>query len=152
MHIVLVEPEIPQNTGNISRTCVMTDSDLHLIKPLGFSLDDRYLKRAGLDYWNHLRIHIHENWHEFFTEYGSGRFFYFSVKGSRLYHKVSYRFDDFLVFGSETSGLASGFLNDKSAVVRLPMNARLKRSLNLSNTVAVVVYEAMRQQDFPGMI
>ncbi len=152
MHVVLVEPEIPQNTGNIARTCVLTNTSLHLIKPLGFSLDDRYLKRAGLDYWRHLKIHVYDSWNELLLKHRDGRYYFFSVKGSNMYNKVDYCSDDFLVFGSETRGLSSGFLKDSSSIIRLPMCEGIERSLNLSNTVAVVVYEALRQKGFPGML
>lgn len=151
MHVVLVEPEIPQNTGNIARTCVMTNSELHLIKPLGFSLDDRYLKRAGLDYWRFLKYHIYDTRDDFFNKYSGCRFFFFSVRGSVIYTTIDYHRDDFLVFGSETRGLSPEFLEGKQDIIRLPMTAGIERSLNLSNTVAVVVFEALRQQGFPGM-
>ena len=150
MHVILVEPEIPQNTGNISRTCVLTDSELHLVKPLGFSLDDRHLKRAGLDYWPHLKLHLHDSFASLSGRYPEARFLFFSVKGGTLYTDFAYRDDDFLVFGSETSGFPEGFLQEGQTVLRMPMNRNIKRSLNLSNAVAIVLYEALRQQDFPG--
>lgn len=151
MHIVLIEPEIPQNTGNISRTCVMTDSELHLIKPLGFSLDDRYLKRAGLDYWCHLKLHVHESFDALTDQYRDGQFLFFSVRGRKLFTDIKYNGDEFLVFGSETNGFPQGFLQEDQTVLRLPMRSDIKRSLNLSNAVAIVVYESLRQQGYPGI-
>lgn len=151
MHVILVEPEIPQNTGNISRTCVLTNSELHLVKPLGFSLDDRYLKRAGLDYWPHLKLHLHDSFAALADCYPDGRFLFFSVEGSTLYTDFEYNDDDFLVFGSETRGFPGGFLQENQNILRMPMNMDVRRSLNLSNAVAIVVYEALRQQNFPRM-
>ncbi len=152
MSVVLVEPEIPQNTGNVARTCVLTNSRLHLIKPMGFSLDDKYLRRAGLDYWNLLEYYLHESWDDFINKYDESRFIYFSTKGDRLYTELEFNSDDFLVFGSETSGLPDNILSNSNDVFRLPMSASIERSLNLSNTVAVVLFEALRQHNFPGMI
>ena len=153
MHIVLVEPEIPQNTGNISRTCVLSNATLHLIKPLGFSLEDKYLKRAGLDYWKYLKLKIYDKWEDFYQNYSKNRFFFFSVKGKVIYTDIAYEPDDVLVFGSETKGLNECFFSNYNSnqFIRLPMNAKIERSLNLSNTVAVAVFEAMRQRGFPGM-
>ncbi len=153
MHIVLVEPEIPQNTGNIARTCVLSNANLHLIKPLGFSLEDRYLKRAGLDYWKYLKLNIYESWDEFTLENREKRFYFFSVKGSTIYTEISYGTDDVLVFGSETKGLGDYFFKEyaKRQFIRLPMRSDINRSLNLANTVAVVAFEALRQKGFPQM-
>ena len=124
---------------------------MHLIKPLGFSLDDRYLKRAGLDYWRHLKLHIHENFDDLIDQYRDGRFLFFSVRGRKLYTDIEYKGDDFLVFGSETNGFPQGFLRKDQIALRLPMRRDIKRSLNLSNTVAIAVYEALRQQGYPRM-
>ncbi len=153
MHIVLVEPEIPQNTGNISRTCVLANATLHLIKPLGFSLEDKYLKRAGLDYWKYLNLKVYDRWEDFYQKYEEKRFFFFSVKGKTIYTEINYKRDDILVFGSETKGLPEKIFKTYPAdqFIRLPMNSQLERSLNLSNTVAVTVFEVMRQLGFPGM-
>ncbi|NYE57025.1 tRNA (uridine(34)/cytosine(34)/5-carboxymethylaminomethyluridine(34)-2'-O)-methyltransferase TrmL [Carboxydothermus ferrireducens] len=151
-NVVLVEPEIPYNTGNIARTCAATGSTLHLVKPLGFSTEDKYLKRAGLDYWDKVRVIYHENFQELREKYPEGRFFYLSTKGKRYYHEVSYKPGDFLVFGKETQGLPQELLEaNKEFTFRIPMLPQI-RSLNLSNTVAIVVYEALRQLQFPDFV
>ena len=152
MNVVLVEPEIPQNTGNVSRTCVLTNSRLHLIKPMGFSLDDRYLKRAGLDYWSHLNYSIYESWEDFVGSCGQGRFFFFSSKGDKLYSTINFAPRDYLIFGSETSGLPPRLIEGRENVFRLPMTTTINRSFNLSNTVAVTLFESLRQQGFPGLV
>lgn len=154
MHIVLVEPEIPANTGNISRTCAVTGCALHLIRPLGFSTDDAQLKRAGLDYWSLLDIHYHDSLAELWDKYPSGKFYYASTKGGQWYSDVSFGMDDFLVFGKETKGLPRDLLDaKKDCVVRIPMRNDAKaRSLNLSNAVAIVAFEALRQNGFPDMV
>ncbi len=152
MHVVLINPEIPQNTGNVARTCVMTGSTLHLVGRLGFSLEDRYLRRAGLDYWPHLDFHYHESFDALLERYRSHEFYLFSTRGQSPYCEPAYRENDFLVFGSETAGLPPHLLEgEPSKKIRIPMIAGIKRSLNLSNAVAVVLYEALRQQAFPGM-
>lgn len=144
-HIVLVEPEIPQNTGNIARTCAATGCRLHLVRPLGFEVSDKYLKRAGLDYWQYVDIAYHESIEELFAIYPQGRFFFFSTKAAKVHSDVSYREGDFLVFGKETKGLPESLLAAHyDTAVRLPMVGEI-RSLNLSNSVAVAVYEAWRQ-------
>jgi len=151
MHVVLMNPEIPQNTGNIARTCAATGAKLHLIKPLGFELSDKYLKRAGLDYWHMMEYEVHENWGEFCEKYPGARMHFASTKAPRSYCEAAYGEDDFLVFGRETKGLPEGMLKENyEACVRIPMKEDA-RSLNLSNSVAVVLYEALRQQDFPGL-
>ena len=151
MNIVLVEPEIPQNTGNIARTCAATGVSLHLIKPLGFELSDRYLKRAGLDYWNLLNYRVYENAEHFAVEHPSVRCFYASTKAKYAYSDIVYRPDDFVFFGRETRGLPETLLSENyDHCIRIPMRAQA-RSLNLSNSVAVVLYEALRQQGFPGL-
>ena len=151
LNIVLVEPEIPQNTGNISRTCAVTGAALHLVGPLGFSIDDAHLKRAGLDYWNKLKLFCYGNLPEFFEKNPAGRFFYFSTKASRSSFDVAYPENAYLVFGKETKGLPESLLrNNSENTVRIPMRESL-RCLNLSNSVAIAVYEALRQQSFPGL-
>ncbi len=152
MHIVLVAPEIPQNTGNIARTCAATGSMLHLVKPLGFSLDDRYMRRAGLDYWHMMDYRVWEDLAHFMQAHQGVRMHFATTKAPRSYAEASYGADDFLVFGCETKGLPETLL--KSAYdkcVRIPMR-KGARSLNLSNSVAVVLYEALRQQHFTGLI
>ena len=151
MHIVLYEPEIPQNTGNIARTCAATGSVLHLIKPLGFSLEDKYLKRAGLDYWRMMRYEVHENFEELLEKYPGARMHFLSTKAPRSYTEAAYGPDDFLVFGRETRGLPESLLSRVyDRCLRIPMVPGA-RSLNLSKSVAIVLYEALRTLDFPGM-
>ena len=149
--IVLVEPEIPQNTGNISRTCACTGAALHLVKPLGFTIDDSKLKRAGLDYWSELDLHIHESLADF-LEYAKGKPLYFaSTKAAHTYSDITYPEDAFFVFGKETKGLPEDLLHDNyENSIRIPMRTSL-RSLNLSNSVAIAVYEVLRQWDFPEL-
>lgn len=152
VHIVLVEPEIPANTGNISRTCAATGCVLHLVRPLGFSTDDKQLKRAGLDYWHLLDIRYHDSIQELWEKHPEGRFFYASTKGGQYYTDVSFHSDDFLVFGKETKGLPNWVLEaNRDSVVRIPIRADA-RSLNLSNAVAIIAFEALRQLGFPGLV
>ena len=147
-NIVLVEPEIPQNTGNIARTCAATGCALHLIKPLGFEISDKYLKRAGLDYWHLVHVHIYENLDELFAKYPNGRFYYFTTKARKRHSDAEYKAGDFFVFGKETKGLDEELLlSHPDEGVRIPMIGEA-RSLNLSNAAAVAVYEALRQNDF----
>ncbi|NLW16547.1 MAG: tRNA (uridine(34)/cytosine(34)/5-carboxymethylaminomethyluridine(34)-2'-O)-methyltransferase TrmL [Firmicutes bacterium] len=151
MHIVLVEPEIPQNTGNIARTCAATGSPLHLVGPLGFSIADKWVKRAGLDYWHLVDIRQYANLEELWATYPNGTFWYLSTKAKRYYSHVSYGPNDFLVFGKETKGLPEDVLRaNPDHAIRIPMRAEA-RSLNLANTVALVLYEALRQQGYPGL-
>lgn len=152
MHVVLVCPEIPQNTGNIARTCAATGAALHLIEPLGFSLDDRYLKRAGLDYWHMTRIHRHSSWEAFEAANPGAVLRLATTKAPRDYAGIAYGPDDYLVFGRETRGLPEELLaRHYDQCVRIPMREGA-RSLNLANSVAVVLYEALRQQGFPGLV
>ncbi len=151
IHIVLVEPEIPQNTGNIARTCAVTGCVLHLVGPLGFSIDDRQLKRAGLDYWHMLDIRSYENYDAFLKKNPNAPAYYLSTKAPKRYDQVQYRDGDYLVFGRETRGLDESLLEAHlDRCLRIPM-ANDARSLNLSNAVAIVTYEALRQLEFPGM-
>ncbi|MDI3328654.1 MAG: tRNA (uridine(34)/cytosine(34)/5-carboxymethylaminomethyluridine(34)-2'-O)-methyltransferase TrmL [Alicyclobacillaceae bacterium] len=151
-HIVLVEPEIPPNTGNVARTCAATGTKLHLVRPLGFSVEDRDLKRAGLDYWHLVDIEYHDHFEELLEKYPEGRFFYFSTKGVRSYADIRYRAGDFLVFGKETRGLPEDLLaRFRDQTVRIPIRPEA-RSLNLSNSVALVLFEALRQNGFPGLV
>ncbi|KJS15857.1 MAG: tRNA methyltransferase [Peptococcaceae bacterium BRH_c4b] len=150
MHIVLVEPEIPANTGNIARTCAVTGTALHLVRPLGFSTEDKYLKRAGLDYWHLVEIHYYDSFGELAENYPHSKFYYISTKGNKSYHQASFGPDDFLVFGKETRGLPGVLLKSNAEhCLRIPMIGNV-RSLNLANSVALVLYEALRQQNFPG--
>ena len=152
INIVLVEPEIPQNTGNISRTCAVTGTVLHLVKPLGFSVEDRFLKRAGLDYWHLLDIHYHESLDDFFRKIPEGDFYFCTTKAKHSYVDVSYTDNSYLFFGKETAGLPETLLKKyQSRAIRIPMKAEA-RSLNLSNSVAIVLYEALHQLDFPGLL
>lgn len=151
MHIVLYSPEIPQNTGNIARTCAATGAKLHLIRPLGFELTDRYLKRAGLDYWNMMEYRVYDRFDDLLAAYPAAKMHFLSTKAPRGYTDVAYQPDDFLVFGCETRGLPESLLlKAYDRCVRIPMVAGA-RSLNLSNSVAIVLYEALRQQGFAGM-
>lgn len=148
LHVVLVEPEIPGNTGNISRLCAATGCELHLVKPLGFAVDDRALKRAGLDYWHLVKVHYHESFAAVLEEYSGHTFYYNTTKASRHYSEVIYRSGDMLVFGRETAGLPDYILAaNRDTSIRIPMIGGA-RSLNLSNAVAVVAYEALRQMGF----
>lgn len=152
MNIVLYEPEIPSNTGNIARTCVVTGSKLHLIEPLGFSIDEKAVKRAGLDYWEDLDIRIYKSFEEFLELNPQGTKYLLSTKGSKYYSEASFKEDDYLVFGPETRGLPENLLNDFSeSVLKIPMG-KTYRSLNLSNAVAIVLYESLRQLDFANLI
>ena len=151
LNIVLHEPEIPSNTGNIGRTCVATGTALHLIRPLGFSLDEKNLRRAGLDYWPHLRLFLYDSFDDFLEKNPGARIFMATTKAHQTYTEVEYGPDDFIMFGKETAGIPEEILVDyESTCIRIPMNESI-RSLNLSNAVAIVLYEALRQQDFAGL-
>lgn len=152
VNVVLISPEIPQNTGNVSRTCVMTGASLHLVKPLGFSITQKEVKRAGLDYWPYLKLHEYDSFQTIRFAYPDSRFIFFSTRGSKGYDKIRYREGDFLVFGCETRGLPEELIKKESHVVRIPMVENIPRSLNLSNSVALVLYEALRQNGFPNMV
>lgn len=151
VNVVLVEPEIPQNTGNISRTCAATDSALHLIRPLGFEITDKHLKRAGLDYWQYLDLTYYDGWEDFNSKHEGAAIYYFSTKAKKCYSEVEYEDEVFLVFGKETKGLPEELLRaNEERCVRIPMKGDL-RSLNLSNSVAIAVYEALKQDRFEGL-
>ncbi len=152
VNIVLHEPEIPQNTGNIARTCAATGAALHIIKPMGFEIDDKKLKRAGLDYWHLLDITYYENLDDFFGRNKDATVFYFSTKAPAKYTEADLSGKVFLMFGKESKGLPEELLQqNKETCVRIPMRPNL-RSLNLSNSVAIAVYEAFRQNDFEGLL
>jgi tRNA (cytidine/uridine-2'-O-)-methyltransferase len=148
--VVLVHPQIPQNTGNIARTCAATGTELHLVAPLGFEITDRYLKRAGLDYWPYVKLHYHNSIGTFQTHARprGGRWLGFSTQGSCSYIKCQYRSDDWLLFGSETQGLPAEVLASCDHIVRIPMEQPEVRSLNLSVSVAIGLFEARRQLDY----
>ncbi|CAN7336843.1 tRNA (uridine(34)/cytosine(34)/5-carboxymethylaminomethyluridine(34)-2'-O)-methyltransferase TrmL [Paenibacillus sp. LjRoot56] len=150
-HIVLVEPEIPANTGNISRTCAATGAHLHLVRPLGFDTDDKTLKRAGLDYWHSVKIHYHDSFDEVMAAYEGHRFFFASTKASKRYSDFVFQDGDFFVFGKETKGLPEELLRQHpDTLIRLPMSDAV-RSLNLSNSAAIILYEGLRQTGFVGL-
>lgn len=150
LNIVLVEPQIPQNTGNIARTCSVTGARLHIVKPMGFSIDDKKLKRAGLDYWGELDITYYESLSDFYTK-NSGACYYFTTKARHNYCDVAYPDNCYLFFGREDAGLPEELLKQNpDSCVRIPMRKNI-RSLNLSNSVAIGVYEALRQWDFPEL-
>jgi len=151
LNIVLHEPEIPYNTGNVARTCACTGAKLHLIEPLGFSIEDRYLKRAGLDYWQFLDVKIYKDLNHFFEQNRDGLFYYYSTKGKQDYTKATYIDGCYLFFGKETAGLPQWLIEQNPhKTFRIPMISEV-RSLNLSNAVAIVLYEALRQLNFPNM-
>ena len=151
LNVVLVEPEIPQNTGNIARTCAATGAALHLVRPLGFSVDDRYLKRAGLDYWDDVLVKYYDSFEELKDIYRDRAFFFSTTKGAKPYSEVVYPDGCFIVFGKETAGLPEKLLlENREYCIRIPMRGNI-RSLNLANSVAVIVYEALRQQGFNGL-
>lgn len=151
LNVVLVEPQIPQNTGNISRTCAVTGAKLHLVKPLGFEVSDKHLKRAGLDYWDKLDITYYDGLDDFFERTKGGVYYYFTTKGRKVYSDAEYEDNCYLIFGREDKGLPEELLHDnKDSCVRIPMRPEL-RSLNLSNSVAIAVYETLRRWDYPDL-
>lgn len=155
IHVALFEPQIPANTGNIARTCAGTGTNLHLIKPLGFSTDDKMLKRAGLDYWQNVNITYHEGIRPFLEAYPKGKFYFITKFGQKTYTDYDYTDSDediFFVFGKETTGLPAEILAEyPETCLRIPMNDEHIRALNLSNTAAILIYEALRQQSFIGL-
>lgn len=154
LHVVLYQPLIPANTGNIARTCAGTDTELHLIRPLGFSTDDKMLKRAGLDYWEHVKIHYYDSLDHFYELNNGGEFYYVTKFGEKAHSDFDYSFaekDYFFVFGRETTGLPKEVIEENiERCLRLPMNDNI-RSLNLSNTAAILIYEALRQQEYRNL-
>lgn len=150
--LVLVNPEIPPNTGNIARTCAATETPLHLVMPLGFELSDKYLKRAGLDYWPYVDLHLHECIEDFWQQAGAegGRLIGFSARSQRPYTDIAYRSDDWLIFGQESQGLSAEMLERCHLVTTIPMNKAHVRSLNLSVSAAVGLFEAIRQTNQPS--
>ncbi|MGL5244461.1 MAG: tRNA (cytidine(34)-2'-O)-methyltransferase [Sarcina sp.] len=150
LNIVLYQPEIPQNTGNIARTCVLTNSKLHLIKPMGFKIDEKQVRRAGLDYWDQLDLEIHESYEDFIKKYGHNKIYLSSTHAKSFHDEVEYKEGDFIMFGRESSGVPEDVHNAHIGI-RVPMINTTTRSLNISNTVAIVAYEALRQMGFPNM-
>lgn len=151
INIVLVEPEIPQNTGNIARTCAATGARLHIVKPMGFKVDDKKLKRAGLDYWQYLDITYYENLADFLQKTEGANYYLFTTKGQKVYSDVEFPDNCYLIFGKETKGLPEDFIiANRQNALRVPMQGEI-RSLNLSNTVALATYEALRQWGFPSL-
>ena len=152
LNVVLVEPEIPQNTGNIARTCAATGARLHLVRPLGFSISEKAVKRAGLDYWDLLDITVYDSTEDFFEKTKGGQYYYFSTKAQHIHSDISYPDGAYLLFGKETAGLPEKLLHDNpDTAVRIPMISEA-RSLNLSNSVAVAVYEVLRQWSYPELL
>ena len=153
LHIVLVEPEIPPNTGNIARTCAATGTHLHLVKPLGFSIDDKHLKRAGLDYWPFVTLSVHESLDDFMKEYEGATMYLATTKGGKRHTDVAYKDGDMILFGRETAGLPRDFIAAHAEqAIRIPMSADTRlRSLNLANCANIILFEALRQLDFPGL-
>lgn len=153
LHVVLVEPEIPSNTGNIARTCALTGVVLHLVRPLGFSVDDKALKRAGLDYWHLVEIHYHDSFQELQEKYPEGKFYFATTKANKFYTDFQYEDNSFFVFGKETKGLSPEILlpNIENGI-KIPMRTNIARSLNLANSVNIIVYEALRQTGFTNIL
>ena len=146
MHVVLYHPEIPPNTGSIARLCAATNTPLHLVAPLGFKIDDKHLKRAGLDYWKYVDVRLHDSWEDFLRKHDRNQLLYFSKRATQSYTQARYQEGDFLVFGPETRGLPQELLDaNAKRTYRIPMMGQGVRSLNLSNAVSIVLYEALRQ-------
>lgn len=153
LNIVLVEPEIPQNTGNIARTCALTKTNLHLVRPLGFSTEDKYLKRAGLDYWNLVNVNYYDGFDELLLKYPESDFYFATTKTDNLYTDFKYKDGSFFVFGKETKGLSEEILEKNwDTSIKVPMLNTIKRSLNLANSANIILFEALRQLDFLDII
>ncbi|MCI5721585.1 MAG: tRNA (uridine(34)/cytosine(34)/5-carboxymethylaminomethyluridine(34)-2'-O)-methyltransferase TrmL [Firmicutes bacterium] len=153
LHIVLVEPEIPPNTGNIARTCAATDTVLHLVEPLGFSIDDKAVRRAGLDYWPYVKLETHKSLDDFMKKYGDRTMYLATTKGGHIYTEVKFKDEDMILFGRETAGLPRDFIEEhKENAIRIPMSESVRlRSFNLSNSANIILFEALRQLSFPGL-
>lgn len=152
-HVVLVEPEIPPNTGNIARTCAITGSKLHLVKPLGFNIDEKSVRRAGLDYWDFVDIEVHDSLEAFLEKYKDARMHLATTKGEKLYAEVEFHDEDMILFGRETRGLPRYFIDEnKEKTIRIPMSEDTRlRSLNLSNSAGIILFEALRQTGFKNL-
>lgn len=153
LHVVMVNPEIPPNTGNVARSCAATGSVLHLVKPLGFDISDKALKRAGLDYWQYVDVRVHESLEEFMKEYKNHRMWLATTKGKNVYADVEFADEDMILFGRETAGLPKDFIAEhEETAIRIPMSEDTRlRSLNLSNSVNIILFEALRQLGFPEL-
>ena len=153
LNIVFVEPEIPPNTGNVARTCAATDTKLHLVRPLGFSLDDKQVRRAGLDYWPYVDLTIHDSLEAFLRRYGQKRLWLATTQGKKIYTEAEFRDGDFILFGRETKGLPRDFIAEREeSAIRIPMSANTRtRSFNLANSANIILFEALRQLGFPGL-
>lgn len=153
LNIVFVQPEIPPNTGNIARTCAATDTKLHLVKPLGFSIDDKHLKRAGLDYWPYVDLEIHDCLEAFMEKYGDRRLWLATTQGGRIYTEADFQDGDFILFGRETKGLPRDFIaKHEERAIRIPMSENTRaRSFNLANSANIILFEGLRQLGFPGL-
>lgn len=153
LNIVFVEPEIPPNTGNIARTCAATGTKLHLVEPLGFSIDDKSVKRAGLDYWPYVDLEVHESLDAFMEKYGDKKLWLATTKGGHIYADVEFADGDFILFGRETKGLPKDFIAEhEETAIRIPMSEDTRtRSFNLSNSANIILFEALRQLGFPGL-
>ncbi len=153
MEIVLVEPEIPQNTGNIGRTCVATDTKLHLVRPFGFVLDEKAIRRSGMDYWQYLNLEIHDSIEDFLAKYGHRNLYLATTKGSYLYSDAEFKEDDMILFGAESRGLPKILMDSDYKKIRIPMSdIAVSRSLNLSNSVNIILFEGLRQLGFKGLV
>lgn len=153
LHIVLIEPEIPPNTGNIARSCAATNTKLHLVGPLGFSIEEKAVKRAGLDYWKYVNLEFHENLKNFLDKYKDRQLYLATTKGKQLYTEIAFKDEDMIVFGKETAGLPMEFIQEHlEETIRIPMSLDTRsRSFNLSNSANIVLFEALRQMGFPGL-
>lgn len=152
-NIVLLEPEKPTNTGNIGRTCYLTDTRLHLIRPFKFNMDDKTLRRTGLDYWKDVDVIIYDNYEDFLLKNPDINIYYATTKASNYYSDVKFKDGDFIMFGKESAGIPEDILNEnKERCIKIPMTNKLKRSLNLSNSVAIILYEALRQINFNSLV
>lgn len=152
-NIVLLEPEKPTNTGNIGRTCYLTDTRLHLIRPFKFNMDDKTLRRTGLDYWKDVDVIIYDNYEDFLLKNPDINIYYATTKANNYYSDVKFKDGDFIMFGKESAGIPEDILNEnKERCIKIPMSNKLKRSLNLSNSVAIILYEALRQINFNSLV
>ncbi len=153
LHVVFVEPEIPPNTGNIARSCAITNSVLHLVKPLGFDIDEKSVRRAGLDYWPYVKMEVHDSLEQFMQEYAGRRMWLSTTKGGKYYTDVDFKDEDMILFGRETAGLPRPFIAEhEDRAIRIPMSENTRtRSLNLANSANIILFEALRQLGFPGL-